>query len=130
MRQLFWGILALGLTACGPPLSVIQSASEVTIPAQPVVLAISAFDGVKITATNYLRLVRCNGSNGPICRDPIVTKSVIAAVDAGTIARNNLKAFMRSHKNELGLKGDYDALVAATSTIQDSTAAYRAAKGS
>ena len=94
-----------------------------------VAVAISSFDAIKITATNYTRLPRCNGTNGPICRDPALRVKIKQAVAAGTVARNNLKAFLRQNPKSLADAGLYNSLLAAKQTLTDATAAYRAAGG-
>lgn len=121
--------LALPLGSCSTPFgqritAAYQAVTQATISPEAVILAASAFDTVEITATNYVRLRRCTGSNGPICRDPKLMPTIKGAVYAGRVARNNLKAFLRTHPGQLGPQGDYDALVSATRTLRDATAAY------
>lgn len=105
-----------------------QTVSDSSVPPKTVASGIAAFDGLKVSATNYLRLRRCNGANAPICRDPALTGQIDAAIQTGTVARNGLKAFLRQHPDSLGPQGLYDSLVSATDTIDKATAAYRAAK--
>ena len=128
---------ALSLAGCAGTLakvdsfvsSVSSTVSSVAVTPKDVVIAASAYDVVAVTATNYQRLRRCTGSNGPACRDPALRKKIDAAVYAGRAARNNLKAYLRAHPGVTTVKlADYDTLVAATKTLQDATAAYRAAQ--
>lgn len=121
-------LLALPLGACGP-LKAITGLTQTTVSQRDAVLAIDAFDAVEITATNYLRLRRCDGTNAPICRDPAITPQVIAAVRTGRSSRNNLKASLRASAgaNTVGGVADYNALSAAIQTVKAFTDAYTAA---
>lgn len=129
-------VLAISLAGCAGTLdkidSFVSSATSVinsALTPKDVVIAASAYDVVAVTATNYQRLPRCNGSNGPVCRDPAARKKIDAAIYAGRAARNNLKAYLRAHPGVTTVQlADYDTLVAATKTLQDATAAYRAAQ--
>ena len=129
-------VLAISLAGCAGTLdkidSFVSSATSVVnsaVTPKDVVIAASAYDVVAVTATNYQRLRRCNGSNGPVCRDPALRKKIDAAVYAGRAARNNLKAYLRANPGITTVRlADYDTLVAATKTLQDATAAYRAAQ--
>ena len=103
-----------------------QTVTSATVSPQAVIVAADSFDVVKITATNYLRLKRCSGSNGPICRDPVLTPKIIAWVKSGTVARDSLKAFLRAHPGQLGDQGLYDILTASTSSLTSALAAYQA----
>lgn len=89
-----------------------------------VIVAGNSFDALEVTATNYLRLPRCNSFNGPVCRSPQVTVKLIPAVRAGRVARNNLERFLREHPGQLADQGLYDALTATTQTLQDIIVQY------
>jgi hypothetical protein len=89
-----------------------------------VIVAGNAFDGVEATATNYLKLAKCTGTNGPVCRNPTATAQIIPAIRAGRIARNNLEAFLQANPGQLGPGGLYNALTAATTTLQSILAQY------
>lgn len=103
------------------------SITSTTVSTDAVTYAASAFDAVQITATNYLRLRRCTGDNGPICRDPAITPQIIALVKAGREERNALKRFVRAHPGELGMEGTYAGLKQTTQSLQNLLAAYKAA---
>jgi hypothetical protein len=96
--------------------------AKVTV--QQVSVAATAFDGLKATGTNYLLRPRCSEADVPLCSKPEVAKAVIQAIDAGTLARNNLEAFVRDHPAELGTSGLYDALSVSISTLQGIFNAY------
>jgi len=96
--------------------------AQVTI--QTVSVAASSFDALEATATNYLRLPKCTGGNGPVCADPAVTAKLVPAVRAGRIARDNLEAFFQAHPDQLGPSGLYDALAASVATLQSAEAQF------
>jgi hypothetical protein len=124
-------LLAVGLFAVAGCTAVdrVTTAYDVLTTAKvsrsAVVIARSTFDALEVTATNYLRLKRCDGSSA-ICRDPSISRTVIAAVRSGRVARDGLTVYFRSHPGELGPSGLYDALVAANNTLQASLATYQA----
>ncbi len=121
--------LALPLTNCAEIQKVgdlFTSATSGKVSPESVGIAVRAFDGVEVTAKNYLLLRRCTGSNGPICRDPAATPTIIAVIKSGRIARNNLQSFLRTHPDGLGAQGVLDALKTATGTIQDVLIRYHA----
>lgn len=124
-------VFALGfsLTACANLTNAwnVLTASQVT--ASEVAVAGNTFDGLEAIATGYLRLVRCNGANGPICRDPVATPKIIAAVRSGRVARNNLEQFFKDHPGQLGPSGLYDALQTSISTLQSVFAQYNVTAG-
>lgn len=103
---------------------VVSAITGATVSPQAVIVASNVFDGLERTATNYLRLTRCNGTNGPICRDPNATKTLIPAIRSGRVARNNLQQFMTDHPGQLGPSGLYDALQASITTLQNVFAQY------
>lgn len=106
--------------------NVASVATQATVPTKQVVLARQAFNAVEVTATNFLKLPTCDGANGPICSPAAATQPTIDAVTSGRLARNNLTAFMKAHPGQLGPKGLYDALTAATTTLQSIIAKYKA----
>jgi hypothetical protein len=80
-----------------------------------------------VTAKNYINPAlnkRCNGSNGPICRDPNATIALNKAIREGRVARNNAKQFLRDHPGQLGTQGLYDALQLSVTTLQSIFAQY------
>ena len=105
--------------------NAVSVATSAKVPRDDVVLARNAFNALQITATGILRVRTCDGTNGPICRPPTITKPIIDAITAGRKARNDLTTFLKTHPNELGPKGLYDALLAANSTLSAIIAQYR-----
>lgn len=100
---------------------------DLTVSPEMVLIASNSFDAVQVTATNYLRLKRCTGDNGPICRDPTVTPTLIAVIKSGRVARDDLQKFMRDHPGALGKTGLYNALIQSVGTIKGMIATYAAA---
>ena len=95
--------------------------SEVT--PQLVVVAGNTFNALEASATNYLRLPKCSGSNGPVCRNSVAAAKVISAVRAGRVARTNLEQFFKDHPGQLGPAGLYDAFKKAIDTLNDAVVA-------
>lgn len=104
--------------------TVVSAVSGATVNPQAVLVASNIFDGLEVTATNYLRLATCNGTT-PVCRDPAATKEIIPAVRSGRVARNNLQQFFRDHPGQLGPQGLYDALQTSIATLQAAYAKYQ-----
>lgn len=105
-----------------------QAVTSVAVTPREVVIAMSAYDVEAVLATNYQRGVRCDGSNGPICRDPAWRVRIDQAILSGRVARNNLKAYLKEHPGVTEIRlADYDTLKAATETLSQATATWRAA---
>ena len=125
MRKIFLIVaLALTLPACAQLQNAYTAVTGASVNPTAVIIAANAFDAVEATATNYLRLKKCTATSGPICRDPKATAVIIPAVRSGRTARNNLEAFMQANPGVLGPKGLYNALITATSTLQQVFATY------
>ncbi|MCK1693748.1 hypothetical protein [Bradyrhizobium sp. 144] len=132
MRKIFAALLlAISVAGCAQfqtfenKVSTVYSAiTGASVNPQAVLVASNIFDGLEVTATNYLRLTKCNGST-PVCRDPSATKAIIPAVRSGRVARNNLQQFFKDHPGQLGPAGLYDALQASIATLQSAFARYQ-----
>lgn len=114
--------LAFSLSGCaalGKLDTAIGVLTGATVSPQAVIIASNTFDALEATATNYLRLKKCNGTNGPVCRDPAVTVKLVPAVISARNARNALEGFLKAHPGELGPSGLYDALQQAIATVSD-----------
>lgn len=131
MKRIFAVVLltfSLGLGGCATFNAAVQKTEQVigivtgaTVDPAAIIVLANAFDALQVSAKNYTdpRInKRCDGTNGPICRDPVVTIELNKAVLIGRKARNDAKAFLRSHPGQLGPQGVYDALRAAVETIQ------------
>lgn len=112
------GLLALSLGACSTLQKDYAIITGATVSTAAVTVAGNSFDALEATATNYLKLKRCNGTNGPICRDPGATAALIPAVRGARIARNNLEAFLVANPGQLGPTGLYNALTASLNTLE------------
>jgi hypothetical protein len=119
-------LLALSLGACAnnPFTKVWTTITGSTVDPTTVIVAANSFDALEATATNYLTLKRCTGTNGPICRNPVATAKIIPAIRSGRVARNNLEQFMKDNPGQLGPSGLYNALVASINTLQSVYATY------
>ncbi|MDE2103170.1 MAG: hypothetical protein KGL39_38345 [Patescibacteria group bacterium] len=120
---------ALTLGGCANLTNAWNVLTSTQVTASEVAVAGNTFDGLEAIATGYLRLVRCSGSNGPICRDPKATVAIINAVRAGRVARNNLEQFFKDHPGQLGPSGLYDALQTSITTLQNIFAQYGVTAG-
>lgn len=123
-RIIFALVLAAALSGCANVQRAWDTLTTSQVSPTLVIVAANTFDGLEATATNYLRLPRCTGTNGPICRDPRATSQIIPAVRAGRAVRNELEAFLRTHPGQLGPSGLYDSLRAASNTLQAVFAQY------
>jgi hypothetical protein len=133
--------LAVVLTGCAGTRvgELFNTVSGATVPGYTVVAAAQAFDASEIAAAAYLGLPRCTATSGPACRIPSATPIIKGAFQSGRIARNELKVQLRAactaefnagQPCSAGIPvASYNTLVAATKTIDDATAAWRAATG-
>lgn len=106
------------LAGCADLQNAYDTLTGVAVSPASVYVARNAFDVAEATATNYLRLPKCQVTTSVICRSPIATKQIVPAVLAGRKARNDLKLFAAANPGKLGPTGLYNALTAATSTLQ------------
>ena len=117
---------AVALPACDtlkPFKTAYDKVSGSKVSPKLVIVAANTFNALEITATKYLLLPRCDGVK-VVCRVSSATQPIARAVRSGRKARNELELFLREHPGELGAKGAYDALVAASNTLQDVFATY------
>lgn len=117
--------------------TVYSAVTGATISPQAVLIASNIFDATERTATNYLKLAKCNGAptgtvsasgtviTGILCRDPVATKAIIPAIRSGRVARGNLQQFFKEHPGQLGPRGLYDALENSIGTLQSIYAQYQ-----
>jgi hypothetical protein len=105
-----------------PACAALKTLSGATVSPTAIVVAANAFDAVKATATNYIAYCTPNPSPAG-CNDAAIQK-LIPAVRAGTSARDALEQFQADHPGQLGNKGVFDALTAATTTVKAIIAEY------
>ncbi len=134
-------VLAVTVSGCAGTRvgELFNTVSGTSVPGYTVVAAAQAFDGSELIGAAYLGLPRCTPTSGPACRAPSATPIIKGAFQSGRIARNELKAqvriacaadFAASRECSAGIPvASYNTLIAATKTINDATAAYRAATG-
>lgn len=108
--------LSLGLVGCAQLTNTWNTLTGATVSPTAVYVAANSFDAVEITATNYLKYCRTNYSNSLCSKQAIA--ALIPAVRSGRVARTNLEQFLQAHPDAIGASGLYDALVAATATLQ------------
>lgn len=117
----------------------VGTVANATVPGYTVVAAVQSFDGLELAGAEYLGLRRCTATSGPVCRVPSATPIIKGASQSGRIARTALKGqlmavcaadFAAGRECSAGIPvGSYNALIAATKTIEDATAAWRVATG-
>jgi len=120
MKKLIIICLALSLSGCAAfqkAEDIFNAATTVTVSPQSIVIAANSFNAIEASATNYLRLTRCDKTSSKVCRDKAVTAILIPAVQNARKARNDLIAFQRAHPGELGTQGLYDALQLSLTTL-------------
>jgi len=109
----------LALGGCASELQKFQQAvsivTETTVPPTSIIVAANAFNGIKATATNYLRWCKTNLSQ-PAC-SPSNRRNVIKYVRAGTAARNQLETYLTTNSNAPATI--YNALIAAYDALND-----------
>lgn len=122
MRRILLVLSLLALSGCAAQLQKLENAYAVitsaTVSPTAIIVAANAFDAIEQTATNYLTRPKCAGQNGPLCRSPVATQKIIPAIRAGRVARNNAEQFLKDNPGKLGTSGLYNALIAATNTLQ------------
>lgn len=112
----------MALAGCANLSSAYHAIADATVSPQLVLVAANAFDAVEATAKNVI--VACTPATRPAACNDTVIRSLIPAVKAGRDARDGLEGFLVAHPGQLGSKGLYDALVAATGTITKAIADF------
>ena len=125
-------LLSVSLGGCATPFfqkleGVASAITGATVSPAAIIVLASSYDALEATAKNYINPAlnkRCNGTNGPICRDPGATVEINKAIRSGRVARNNAKQFLRDHPGQLGTQGLYDALQTSVDTLKKIFANY------
>jgi predicted small secreted protein len=105
--------------------NAITSVVGSTVSPTAVYVARNSFDALEVTATNYI--VFCKRNPATVGCSKTAIAKLIPAVRAGRVARTNLVQFQKDHPGQLGTSGLYDALVAATNTLQGIANQYQIA---
>ena len=123
MKLLFAAAAMLALAGCANITSAIDTVTQAKVSPAAVAIAVNAFDAVKVTAKNFVAF--CTPVPAPAgCNDTVIQAQLDPAIQAGTAARNSLEDFLASHPGELGDAGVYDALTAATDTLNKVVSAF------
>lgn len=131
MKRIFMTLatvcVALSLGGCADTIQKAETAFNIVtgqiVTPTDVIVAANAFDGVKATATNYLRLPIC--PKATLCRISSATGPTIAAIKAGTADRNTLKAAVRANPtSNLTLVQVYQDLKNTTGTLENLIVQY------
>lgn len=97
-----------------------------TVSPSAIYIARNSFDAVEVTATNYIVFCKVHPRTTGCSKTAIAT--IIPAVRSGRIARTNLTQWQRNNPpGTWGPASLYNALVAATSTLQQIQAQYNVA---
>lgn len=119
--------LVLGGCATGGIITTVENAvgtvAGVKVKSKTAYVAISAFNGAESLVTAYLNLPQC-GTGPKVCRAIGAAQALDQPFNAGIIARNNLRSYMRQNPGTLADAGLYDSLVAATSGLKQIMAVY------
>ncbi len=120
--------LALCLGGCSYYKTVtdaFSSLSQAKVSPKAIIIAANTFNALEATATNYIEQKRCDGKNGPFCRNPSAMAVIVPAIRSGRGARDELIAFMKAHPGQLGPQGTFDALTSANTVLQKTFDLYR-----
>ena len=112
-KLLIIGLLAFGLTGCAQLQNAYQVVTGAAITPEQVYVSANAFDAVEASATQYLKLPVCGSAP---CRNAGATATIVAAVRAGRLARNQLESAVNSNPT-----GPVNANLLATLTSSTST---------
>ena len=114
--------LALSLGGCANFQNAWGIVSGATVSPVAVYVARNSFDAAEVSATNYI--VYCKVHPATYGCSRVAIAKLIPAVRSGRVARSNLTQFQKNNPGALGPSGLYNALNAATSTIQAISAQY------
>lgn len=111
-------LLGLSLTSCAAWQKVENAyvvVTSATVTPNQVYIAANAFDAVEASATQYLRLPVCGSVP---CRDPNATKSLVASIRSGRLARNKLESAVGANPGAPVDANLFATLTSSTSTIK------------
>lgn len=113
--------LALPLASC----AAIKTVAGLTVSQKYVAVAVQGYDAVEVSATQYLRLPTCAAGQSTLstaCKKPVVIPVLIKDVRAGRAARDSLWASSKANPDGVGAIDLYNAVIAATTTINSDLA--------
>lgn len=111
--------LGLALSSCSA-IDAAKYVAGITVPPKITAVAVTTFDAVEVSATNYLRLPMCTDGQTTLkdaCKDAKVVPQLIKDVRAGRAARDALWASAKANAGS-GIKDLYTAVMAAISKIK------------
>lgn len=117
-------IVALSLGGCAGLTRAFDAATSSSLSPQTVVIARNSFDAIESSANNYLNLTRCDKTTSKACRTKEISAILGPAVLNARKARNDLVAFQKSHPDQLGTQGLYDALELSITTLTGIMSTY------
>jgi hypothetical protein len=130
MRKIIAGALVLlslaSLPACQSITALENAAGTVAgvkVKGKTAYIAISAFNASEKLVTAYLVLPLCNGTV-TLCRKLGAAEALDQPFNAGIVARNQLRAYMRANPGTLADAGLYNNLIAASSGLKQVMAVY------
>lgn len=134
MRNRFLCCLAgIALIALGGCAAQVQDAKNAfafltnqSVTPQSVIIAANTFDGIEVTAKNYLLLPWCTTGGATICKTPAGVNAIVPAVRSGRSARNQLEASINANPGAPVSITPYNVLTAAISSLQSALAQYNA----
>lgn len=123
MKKLLIIPLLLCLGGCAQQLADLKAAyttlTGVTISPTTVYIAANAFDTAEGSATTYLKLPACTGSNGPICRNQTIAAKVVALIRQGRPIRNQLETLISAGQGDAPVPATlYSTLTALLASVQ------------
>jgi hypothetical protein len=117
-------LLALGLAGCAEIQKVETTLSNALgvvastkVNSKSAYIAINVFNAAERTVTTYLKLPPCDGKTS-LCRVSGAAAALDRPFNAGIVARNQLRVFMKANPGTLADAGLYNTLVQATSGLQ------------
>lgn len=112
-------LVGLTVGGCAGELQKFKTAVSIvtgtTVSPTTVIVAANAFNGIKATATNYLRYCKTNLSRSECSATN--RRNVIKYVRAGTAARNQLETYLTTNSDAPATI--YNALIAAYNALND-----------
>ena len=119
MRKIILIALVLGLGGCAQLQNAYNVLTGITITPTTVYVAANAFDTAEGSATTYLNLPACTGSNGPVCRNATTAAQIVKLIRQGRPIRNQLEALISAGQGNAPVPASlYTTFTALLSSIQ------------
>jgi hypothetical protein len=121
-KLLISSALTVSLAGCAWAVGDYDVLTGTSVPAQTVIVAATAFDGVEGGATAYMK--GCQASPASTYCAPATVKIVANAIWTGRHARNQLEAFMAANPDTPAPVSLYNVLTTALATLQTISTQY------